>query len=99
MSTATVRLSDRTTLTFDTIEGIFAHSRTGPGVLLAIGGRTQDLIQNVAFIPVEKIGTVIASLQLMQKQLQGQGATCHMPDVCKAGQVACPTPQACRVAP
>lgn len=98
MSTATVRLSDRIALTFDTVEGRLIHSRTGPGALLTIEGQTHD-IRNVAFIPADKLGAVIASLELIRKQLQGQGATCHSPDACKAGQAACPHPAVCRVAP
>lgn len=98
MSSATVRLSDRIALTFDTVGGKLIHARTGPGALLTIEGQTHD-IRNCAFIPADKLGAVIASLQLIQKQLQGQGATCHDPDACQAGQRACPMPHACRVAP
>lgn len=98
MSSATVRLSDRIALVFDTVEGRLIHARTGPGALLTIEGQTHD-IRNCAFIPADKLPAVIASLQLIQKQLQGQGATCHSPDACKAGQVACPHPHVCRVAP
>lgn len=68
MSSATVQLSPRVALTFDTVEGRLIHSRTGPGALLTIEGQTRD-IQNCAFIPADKLGAVIASLQLIQKQL------------------------------
>lgn len=98
MSSATVRLNDRIALTFDTVEGKLIHARTGPGALLTIEGQTHD-VRNCAFIPADKLGAVIASLQLIQKQLLGQGATCHDADACQLGQRACPTPAACRIAP
>lgn len=87
MSTATIQLSDRTALQFDTIQGIFAHSRTGPGVLVTIQRPApEDLLSNLAFIPADKLGAVIASLELIRKQLQG-----------RVGGL--PTPHVCRVAP
>lgn len=93
---ATVNLGDGTALTFDALPP--SHRVPEKRVLLSIEGRHGGETLNCALIPLHRIGVVIASLQLVAKQLQGDGVRCHG-DACAAGQHPCPTPEICGVKP
>lgn len=65
---ATVRLGDGTAVAFDAIQES-PHKLTR-GVLLTLEGRTPGDVLNCALIPMDKIGAVIASLQLVAAQVK-----------------------------
>lgn len=68
MSAATVQLGNGSAVTMDPIDG--TPHRLVKGVLLTIEGRTHGEVLNCCTIPLEKIGAVIASLQLVASQVQ-----------------------------
>lgn len=65
---AAVRLGDGTAIAFDAIDGD-THKLT-KGVLMTLEGRTHGDILNCVTIPIDKIGAVIASLELVASQVQ-----------------------------
>lgn len=67
MSTATVRLSDHSAIALDAVMGNYKHATAG--ILLTLEGRTPGPALNCVVIPTDKIGVVIASLELVRKQL------------------------------
>lgn len=67
MST-TVRLGDGSAIQFDPIQG--KEGRTACGVLLTLQGRKHGELLNCCLIPLDRIGAVIESMLLVQRQLQ-----------------------------
>lgn len=50
------------------LDAVRPTANTGRGVLLSLEGRTPGDTMNCALIPLDKIGAVIASLQLVAEQ-------------------------------
>lgn len=59
---ATVRLKDVLAVTFDAIK---PTQHTPRAVLLSLEGRVPGAIHNCAVIPLERVGEIIATLQLV----------------------------------
>ncbi len=66
--TATVRISDAAAIVLDPIQGDRSGHITR-GVLLTLQGRTHGDTLNCAVIPLDKVRAVIASLELVAKQV------------------------------
>lgn len=66
--TARVALNDGTAIALDPIKG--THAAPTQGVLLSLEGRTPGDVMNCALIPLDRIGAVIASLQLAASQVR-----------------------------
>lgn len=67
MSAAHVQLNERCGIAFEAVDGRRTPTR---GVLLTLEGSTPGEAMNCAVIPEERVGAVIASLQLVAKQLR-----------------------------
>ena len=66
MSSATVRLTESgTAIVFDSIRGTATNKTRG--VLLSLEGKNPGTVMNCALIPLDRIGAVIASLELAAK--------------------------------
>ena len=63
---ATVRLNAGTALAFDPVRS--GHRQVTQGVCLSIEGSTPGQVLNCAVIPLDKVGAVIASLELADRQ-------------------------------
>ena len=67
---AAVRLSPTSCIVFEPVSGTSYPGATR-GALLTLEGSTPGTTVNCAVIPVDRIGAVIASLELVRSQLLG----------------------------
>lgn len=65
---ATVHMGNRTAIQFDPVKG--TPQLIAAGVLLSIEGKHHGVVLNCCLIPLDKVGAVIASLQLVAGQVQ-----------------------------
>lgn len=65
MSAASVRLSERVAIALDPVRETL---HTVKGVLLSLEGNVPGNVMNCAVIPLDRVGAVIASLELVAKQ-------------------------------